>query len=313
MTLGNLQRAKLTEWIKDESGKLGFFATGISQPGRLDDDARRVEDWLEGNNHGEMSWMERNREKRYDPTRLVEGVLSIITVLCNYTPKEKIFREDEFQVSNYAYGKDYHRVIKDKLYQLLGTIEEKTGKRKARVFVDSAPVLDRAWARKSGLGFIGKNTLLINRKGGSYFFIGHLMLDLALNYDENREEKNFCGSCTLCLKDCPTGALEPFRLDANKCISYLTIEHRSKIPERFKDKMHNWIFGCDICQEVCPWNREVVVHHEPDFDPPEKLKKMNKTQWRDLSEEDFTLLFRNSAIQRVGFEGLKRNIHYLPE
>ncbi len=313
MTLGNLQRAKLTEWIKDESGKLGFFATGISQPGRLDEDAKRVEEWLERNNHGEMSWMERNREKRYDPTRLVDGVLSIITVLCNYTPKEKIFRDDDFQVSNYAYGKDYHRVIKDRLHLLLASIEEKTGKRKARIFVDSAPVLDRAWARKSGLGFIGKNTLLINRKGGSYFFIGHLMLDLTLHYDENEEEKNFCGSCTLCLKACPTGALEPFSLDANKCISYLTIEHRSEIPEHFKDKMHNWIFGCDICQEVCPWNREVAVHHEPDFDPPDKLKKMSKKQWQDLTEEEFDQLFRDSAIQRAGFEGLKRNIRYLSE
>jgi epoxyqueuosine reductase len=311
MAVHALQRDKLTQWIKEESEQLGFFATGISKPGELDGDARRVESWLDGKMHGEMSWMERNREKRYDPTKLVPGILSVITVLHNYSPSEKIFEEGEYRISNYAYGDDYHKVIKDKLHQLLTSIEEKTGKRKARVFVDSAPVLDRAWARKSGLGFIGKNTMLINRKGGSYFFIGHIMLDLDLKDDNDKEESSFCGSCTLCLKACPTSALEPFRLDANKCISYLTIEHRSDIPDQFRERMNHWIFGCDICQEVCPWNRKTEPHREPAFEPSKKLREMTREQWRNLSEETYQSLFKNSAVQRTGYKGLLRNIRFL--
>ena len=309
----SLHRTQITQWIAEEAARLGFFATGISRAEHLEEDGKRVEEWLARKEHGEMSWMERNREKRYDPSKLVPGALSVITVLYNYTPEKTIFTPGEFRISNYAYGKDYHRVVKDKLHLLLNAIELKTGRRKARVFVDSAPVLDRAWARRSGLGFIGKNTMLINRKGGSYFFIGHIMLDLALDYGDNKEEKSFCGSCTLCLKACPTGALEPYRLHANKCISYLTIEHRTGIPDAFKNKMDNWLFGCDICQEVCPWNREAKPHREPEFMPDERLGKMTKEKWRELSEEQFNELFGDSAVQRTGYEGLKRNIRYLSE
>ena len=187
------------------------------------------------------------------------------------------------------------------------------GKRNARVFVDSAPVLDRAWAHKSGLGFIGKNTLLINRKGGSYFFIGHIILDLELDSSENESEKNFCGSCTLCINACPTDALEPFKLDARKCISYLTIEHRSEIPTAFKGKFNDWIFGCDICQDVCPWNRETEPHQEPLFALSDELRSLNKKDWDDLDKDQFKALFLQSAVQRTGFEGLKRNLNYLKD
>ena len=284
---------------------------GISKATHLEEDEKRVDKWLDKKMQGEMSWMERNKKKRYDPTKLVGGAKSVITVLYNYTPKEKLPEKDNFKISSYAYGKDYHKVLKDKLHTLLLLIVQKTGKRNARVFVDSAPVLDRAWARQSGLGFIGKNTMLINRKGGSNFFIGHIILDLELEYEEDAVEKNFCGSCTLCIKACPTNALEPFKLDARKCISYLTIEHKSEIPETFKDKFEDWIFGCDICQDVCPWNRDVKPHSEPLFFPSEKLKAMRKAEWEQLDGGSFNSLFSESAVQRTGIDGLKRNIDYL--
>jgi len=301
----------MSELIKSEAKKLGFFDCGISPAGHLAEDEKRVEVWLEENNHGEMSWMERNKEKRYNPAKLVEGSKSVITVLYNYFPTEKLPEKDNYKISKYAYGKDYHTVLKDKLYELLGTIEEKTGKRKARVFVDSGPVLDRAWAHKSGLGFVGKNTMLINRMGGSFFFIGHIILDLELSYENNAAEKNFCGSCTLCLRACPTDALEPFKLDARKCISYLTIENRSEIPNRFSGKMNDWIFGCDICQDVCPWNRDAKPHTESQFETPDALKDMRKNDWDKMTEEQFNNLFTQSALQRTGFKGLKRSIRFV--
>jgi epoxyqueuosine reductase len=313
MVITELQRAQLSNYIKEKALELGFYKCGISMSDHLTEDEKRVEKWLENGMHGEMTWMEQNKEKRYDPGKLVPDSRSVITVIHNYTPPEKLPGDDNFKISVYAYGKDYHVVVKDKLYQLLELIEEKTGKRKARVFVDSAPVLDRAWAHRSGLGFIGKNTMLINRKGGSYFFIGHIILDLDLEYEEDQLEKNFCGSCTLCIKACPTDALKPFELDARKCISYLTIEHKSDISERFKNKFEGWIFGCDICQEVCPWNREAKPNDEPGFKISDQLKAMKKKDWAELSLEEFNGLFKESAVQRTGFNGLKRNIEYLKE
>lgn len=313
MIISALQRSKLSNQIKSESKELGFYACGISKADYLPDDESRVEDWLKNQMHGEMSWMERNKEKRYDPTKLVEGAKSVISVLYNYTPEQKLPTEDNYNISCYAYGNDYHKVLKDKLHQLLIFIESVAGKRNARVFVDSAPVLDRAWAHKSGLGFIGKNTLLINRKGGSFFFIGHIILDLELDYSENEGEKNFCGSCTLCINACPTDALEPFKLDARKCISYLTIEHRSEIPPALKGKFNDWIFGCDICQDVCPWNRETEPHQEPLFALSDELRSLNKKDWDDLDKDQFKALFLQSALQRTGFEGLKRNLNYLKD
>lgn len=311
MLISALNRSRLSELIKSEAEKLGFFACGISPAIHLAEDEKRVEEWLNENKHGEMSWMERNKEKRYNPAKLVEGAKSVITVLYNYFPSEKLPEKENYKISKYAYGNDYHFVLKDKLRELLGTIEEKTGKRKARVFVDSAPVLDRAWAHKSGLGFIGKNTLLINRQGGSFFFIGHIIIDLELAYENTDAEKNFCGSCTLCLNACPTGALEPFKLDARKCISYLTIEHRSEIPEEFKEKLNDWIFGCDICQDVCPWNRDAKPHSEPKFEAPDTLKSMRKLNWYGLTKEKFSQLFEKTALQRTGYKGLKRNIEFV--
>lgn len=313
MLISALQRTQLTKLIKTEASNLGFFACGISKAEHLADEEKRVEEWLTEKKHGEMSWMERNKEKRYDPTKLVEGAKSVISVLYNYAPQQKPPKKDNYQISAYAYGEDYHKILKDKLYDLLLFIESKYGKSKARIFVDSAPVLDRAWAHKAGLGFIGKNTMLINRKGGSYFFIGQIIIDLELDAENQAAEKNFCGSCTLCLKACPTNALEPFNLDARKCISYLTIEHKSEIPKKYKTQFNDWIFGCDICQNVCPWNRHVNPNQEVAFKPSEELMAMKKQEWLHLDKEKFNSLFSNSAIQRAGFEGLVRNIKYLAE
>lgn len=314
MLISELQKLKFSKMIKDRAVKLGFFACGISRAGHLQEEESRMEAWLARGKHGEMSWLERNREKRYNPERLVPGAKSVITVLYNYAPTEQLPEEDNYRISNYAYGTDYHKVVKEKLYLLLQYLEEETGKSKARVFVDSAPVLDRAWAHRAGLGFIGKNTLLINREGGSYLFIGHIITQLEIAPDQVSPEKSFCGSCTLCIQACPTDALEPFDLDARKCISYLTIEHRSSIPEEFIRKdFHNWIFGCDICQEVCPWNREVKPHDEPRFGISERLRSMKKTDWENMDEETFQDIFSGSAVQRAGFNGLKRNISFLME
>jgi len=302
-----MNSSELTMFIKAEAEKQDFYACGISQAGHLSEHEKRVEDWLEQGMQGEMSYLERNKEKRYDPTKLVEGAKSIITVLQSYFPKELLPRNNNFHLSKYAYGKDYHVVMKDKLHLLLQKIEEQTGKTKSRVFVDSAPVLDRAWAHESGLGFIGKNTMLINRKGGSFHFIGHIICDLELDYDET-DYKNYCGSCTKCIDACPTQAIEAFRIDARKCISFLTIENRGEIPPQFQDHFNNWIFGCDICQDVCPWNKFSEPHNEPLFSLPKEIFAMKRMDWESLDKPTFNILFKDSAVQRAGFKGLKRNI-----
>ena len=271
-----------------------------------------MEAWLAKGMHGNMHYLEKNKEKRYNPSKLVDNARSVITVLYNYYPNEKLPENDNYKLSKYAYGKDYHYIIKEKLRALLAAVEEKTGRRTARIFVDSAPVLDRAWARQSGLGFIGKNTMLINNKMGSFFFIGHIIIDLELDYD-NPETGNYCGTCTLCIDACPTQALQPFQLDARKCISYITIENRDKIPEDFRGKMNNWIFGCDICQDICPWNRFSIPHTEPLFEPSEALASMKKVNWESLDKSQFKTLFKNSAVERAGFNGLKRNIDFVAE
>lgn len=313
MIFDGLIQSKLFSSIKQEALRLGLSACGISSATHLEQEEEYVEQWLREGKHGEMSWMERNKDKRYDPSKLVPGAKSVITVLDNYKTDRKPDTGENYKISSYAYGKDYHIVLKDKLHRLLAFIEEKTGKRKARVFVDSAPVLDRAWAHRSGLGFIGKNTMLINRTGGSYFFIGHIILDLELSDEKNIAEKNFCGSCTLCIKACPTQALEPFKLDARKCISYLTIEHKSEIPEKFKGKMDNWIFGCDICQDVCPWNRDAEPHKESLYLSTESLLNMQKSDWQNLDDIRFRELFDKSPLKRAGLNALLRNIKFLDE
>lgn len=302
--------SQISHFIKEEATKIGFFACGISEATHLKEDEVRMEAWLQKGLHGTMSYLERNKTKRYDPLKLVENAKSVITVLYNYYPEQKLPSSMNYRISKYAYGKDYHFVIKEKLSSLLSAIEHKTGNINARIFVDSAPVLDKAWAKKSGLGFIGKNTMLINRKGGSFYFIGHIISDLELVYDE-MDDKNYCGTCTKCIDACPTNALEAFHLDARKCISYLTIENRNEIPEAFKKDFDHWIFGCDICQDVCPWNKFAIPHTEPQFHPSENLMNMTTKDWKLLDKPTYKLLFKDTAVQRTGYKGLKRNIEFV--
>ena len=257
-----------------------------------------------------MHYMQNNLEKRLDPSLLQEKAKSIISVLFNYFPKKTDFQTNNFIVSKYAFGKDYHFILKYKLKELLRSIEEKFGKVSARIFVDSAPVLEKAWAERAGLGWIGKNTCLINKKSGSFFFIGEIILDIELEYDV--PHKNYCGSCTKCLDACPTNALiKPYTLDSRKCISYLTIENKENLPDDLKDKFEGRIFGCDICQDVCPYNRFSIKHTEPDLLPNYKFRNLKKEDWINLNKEDFNRIFKKSALKRIKFEGLKRNIDFV--
>ena len=314
MTFNSLQKSQLTGFIRQEAKSMGFFDCGISKVELLKEDSQKVEQWLENGHHASMSYMERNREKRYNPALLVEHAKSVITVLYNYFPKKTLPAENNYKISKYAYGKDYHFVIKQKLNNLLEKIEEKAGKRIARVFVDSAPVLDRAWAIRSGLGFIGKNTLLINKKGGSFFFIGQIIIDLELEYEKTADFTNYCGNCTACIDACPTNAIKPFEVDARRCISFLTIENRDEIPKEFDGKMEEWIFGCDICQDVCPWNlRFASPHNEPLFEPSEQLLSMRKPDWDNLDKPTFKKLFKHSPVERTGYKGLMKNIAFVSQ
>lgn len=300
---------ELNIYIKQEAKKIGFLACGISSAGKLVEQEEYLLDYLAHNRNGEMGYMERNREKRLDPTLLVEGAKSIISVLYNYYPEEHN-NQPTFNVSKYAYGTDYHFVVKNRLKELMSSIEGKTGAFSYRIFTDSAPVLERAWAQKSGLGWIGKNTCLINSKTGSFFFIGELICDLEITPDSPVEER--CGTCTRCLDACPTGALTaPWTLDAKKCISYLTIEHRSEVDTELQGLLSKNIFGCDICQDVCPWNRFSTSHNEPLFTiSPNIIKLMNGK--KEVAEKDvFKRNFRHTALQRCGSDQLNRNIRYV--
>ena len=301
-----------SKWIIAEAEQMGFDACGIAQAKALEEESTNMERWLEAKHEGEMGYLTRNKEKRYDPRLLVEGTKSIVTVLYNYFPQQKLTDEDNFHVAKYAYGADYHEVLKKKMRQLLERIETHTGKLEGvRVFVDSAPILDRAWAVRCGLGFIGKNTTLIHPKKGSFFFIGHLFLPIELE-ETGKPLINRCGRCTKCLDACPTGALEsPFHIDARKCISYLTIEYKGDLTGQDPKKFQNWIYGCDICQDVCPYNRFSLPNMEPEFQPSEKLLAMRKADWKAIEKTDFEALFKYSAMQRAGFEGLKRNIDFI--
>ncbi len=291
---------------------MGFDACGIASATVLESESALVEQWLDEGHEGEMSYLTRNKEKRYDPRLLVEGTKSIVTVLYNYYPKLQIGDGEHFKIAKYAYGADYHDVLKRKLRQLLERIETQTGKLDGvRVFVDSAPVLDRAWAVRCGLGFVGKNTTLIHPKKGSFFFIGHLFLPVALA-ETGQELTNRCGRCTKCLDACPTHALEaPFHIDARKCISYLTIEYKGSLEDMDPSTFKGWMYGCDICQDVCPYNRFALPNLEPEFQPSERLIAMHEDDWKNLSEADFEVLFKRSAVQRAGYEGLKRNIEFI--
>lgn len=301
----------LRNLITDQAASLGFDDVGIIGAGFLADHARHMEEWLSKGYQGTMSYLERNREKRYDPRLLLEGTKTVVTVLQNYYPKEAPDATDNFLIAKYALGKDYHYVIREKLRRLLRAVEAHTGPLNARAFTDSAPVLDRAWAEKCGLGFIGKNTCLIHPRKGSYFFIGHLFLPVEIA-EKVQNVSDYCGTCRRCLDACPTGALTgPHQLDANRCISYLTIEYRGDPPTDLRDKFSGYIFGCDICQDVCPWNRFAQPHNEPLFALKNELKEMRRSDWLSLDKKRFDELFRDSAVQRTGYSGLKRNIAFL--
>lgn len=301
-----------TTQIKEKARDLGFFYCGISKADFLEEEAPRLEQWLKNNRHGKMGYMENHFDKRLDPRLLVDGAKTIISLLLNYYP-EKQQREDVPKLSKYAYGEDYHDVIRDKLRELMGWIHEHIGEVDGRVFVDSAPVMDKAWAKKSGLGWIGKNSNLIHPKHGSFFFIAELILDLELEPDG--PIKDYCGTCTRCIDACPTDAIvQPYVVDGSKCISYLTIELKDQLlPEEFRGKMDNWMFGCDICQDVCPWNRFSKPHNEPRLNANEELLSLTHSDWKDLTEEVFRELFRHSAVKRTKWTGLTRNIGFLIE
>ena len=303
------QKINNTDLIKSISNELGFLSCGISKSGFLDTEADRFENWLKNNYHGKMSYMERNFDKRLDTSKLVEGSKSVISLLYNYFSKTKK-NPKSFKISKYAYGKDYHFVIKEKLKQFVLKIKDKVGDVNARIFVDSAPILERAWAKKSGLGWVGKNTNLISKKVGSFFFLAEIILDVDLVYD--KEVTDHCGSCTACIDSCPTDAIyEPYKLDATKCISYLTIELKDKISNEFKGQLNDWIFGCDICQDVCPWNKFSINHEEPLFNPRSEILEYSKNQWKELTNEIFDSIFKLSPVKRTKFKGLKRNIEFL--
>ncbi|MEO2062779.1 MAG: tRNA epoxyqueuosine(34) reductase QueG, partial [Christiangramia sp.] len=296
-------------WIKDKAKELGFMSCGISKAGFLEQEAPRLEDWLNKNRNGEMHYMENHFDKRLDPTLLVPGAKSVVSLLLNYYPEERQ-RDDSYKISKYAYGTDYHFVIKDKLKGFLEAIREHIGEVDGRAFVDSAPVLDKAWAAKSGLGWIGKNSNLLTKQVGSFYFIAELIIDLELEYDT--PVTDHCGSCTACIDACPTQAIvDPYVVDGSKCISYFTIELKNEIPDYAQDKMDDWMFGCDVCQDVCPWNRFSKPHNEPLFNPKPKLLEYSKQEWKELTQEVFSEIFKKSPVKRTKFSGLKRNIDFL--
>ncbi|MCK0192172.1 tRNA epoxyqueuosine(34) reductase QueG [Arenibacter sp. F20364] len=300
---------KHTQMIKAEAKRLGFLSCGISRAEFLEEEAPRLEKWLEKNMHGEMGYMENHFDKRLDPTKLVEGSKSVISLLLNYFPDQSQ-NENAYKVSKYAYGHDYHHVIKSKLKELQEFIAQEIGEVHGRAFVDSAPVLDKAWAARSGLGWIGKHSNLLTQQVGSFYFIAELIVDLELGYDHRVTDH--CGTCTACIDACPTQAIvEPYVVDGSKCISYLTIELKNEIPSEFNGKMDDWMFGCDVCQDVCPWNRFSKSHREPLFNPNPELLSMTKKDWEEITEDVFKKVFQKSAVKRTKFSGLKRNIEFL--
>lgn len=300
-----------SQFIKSTANDLGFDFCGIAKSAFLDEDARRLETWLNKGMHGKMLYMENHFDLRTDPSKLVPGAKSIITLLFNYFPEQKQ-HTDSPKISKYAYGEDYHLVIKEKLHVFFYQIKEKLGDINGRGFVDSAPVLERAWAQKSGLGWIGKNGNLINKNKGSFFFIASLIVDIELDYDEPLL-KDYCGTCTSCIDNCPTEAILPNKVvEGSKCISYFTIELKDAlIPEQMKNKLDNWLFGCDVCQDVCPWNRFAEANNEKRFEPIPEILNFTTKDWDELSEEKFKIIFKDSPIKRSKFEGIKRNLNFI--
>jgi len=303
--------AKYSQLIKSEAKRLGFLSCGISKAAFLEEEAPRLEKWLKNNMNGEMGYMENHFDKRLDPTVLVPGSKSVISLLLNYYPTQ-IQNPDSYKISKYAYGTDYHFIIKDKLKELMHFISEEIGKVNGRAFVDSAPVLDKAWAAKSGLGWIGKHSNLLTKQSGSFYFIAELIVDLDLEYDN--PVTDHCGTCTACIDACPTNAIVADRVvDGSKCISYFTIELKNEIPISEKGKFQDWMFGCDICQDVCPWNRFSKPHNEPLFNPHPELLSMTKKDWEEITEDVFREIFKKSAVKRTKYTGLTRNIQFLKD
>jgi epoxyqueuosine reductase len=302
-------KEKYSQLIKTEAKRLGFLSCGISKAGFLEEEAPRLENWLHQNRHGEMHYMENHFDKRLNPTLLVDGAKSVISLLLNYYPSE-FQNTNSYKISKYAYGQDYHIVIKEKLIELLDTIQSQIGEVSGRAFVDSAPVLDKAWAAKSGLGWIGKNSNLLTQQVGSFYFIAELIVDLELEYDHAITDH--CGTCTACIDACPTEAIvAPYIVDGSKCISYFTIELKEKIPTDMLGKMDDWMFGCDVCQDVCPWNKFSKAHNEPLFNTNPEILSFTKKDWEEITTEVFQKVFKNSAVKRTKIEGLKRNINFL--
>ena len=299
--------------LREKAYALGFEFVGISKAEELTDEARKLEEWLNKGYHGQMAYMGNHFEKRIDPRKLVDGAKSVISLMYNYHNPEKQKDVDAPKISQYAYGKDYHQVLKKKLKILLDQISAEVGAVNGRCFVDSAPVLERDWARRSGLGWTGKNTMIINKQRGSYFFLAEIILDVEFEYDH--PVKDHCGTCTKCIDACPTNAIseEGYFMDGSKCISYFTIELKDEIPSEMKGRFENWMFGCDICQQVCPWNRFSKPNQEPDFQPKHGLLEMNKEEWLELTQDVFSIVFKKSAVKRTKYSGLMRNIHFLED
>lgn len=303
------QKEKYTQMIKTEALRLGFLSCGISKADFLEEEAPKLESWLKNNFHGEMKYMENHFDKRLDPRLLVNDAKSVISLSYNYYPEE-LQRYDSYKIAKYAYGQDYHHVIKGKLKELSVFIQEKIGDVHGRAFVDSAPVMERAWAKKSGLGWEGKHSLVLQKQQGSFFFLSELVIDLDLEYDSPMTDH--CGTCTKCIDTCPTEAILPNNtVDGSKCISYFTIELKENIPAEFKGQFDDWMFGCDICQDVCPWNRFSKPHNEPLFTPKSELLQMTKKDWEEITEDVFSKVFKKSAVKRTKFAGLQRNISFL--
>lgn len=308
-----MNKAEKTELVKAKAKELGFLAVGIAKAEFMDDEARRLENWLSKGYQAQMSYMTDHFDKRVDPTKLVPGAKSVISLSYNYYTKKNPSDAYAPKISKYAYGRDYHKVIKKKLKLFVRELQNTMGAFNGRCFVDSAPVLERDWAKRSGLGWVGKHTLLLSKQKGSFFFLAEIICDLELEFDS--PVADHCGACTKCIDACPTDAISEkgYFLDAGKCISYLTIELREAIPPEYNSKMENWIFGCDICQDVCPWNRFAHQHSELDFEPKEEILNMKKSDWLEISEEVFDRLFKGSALKRTKYEGLKRNIKFVAD
>ena len=300
-----------TQIVKQTATLLGFDFCGIATAGFLDDDARRLETWLNKGMHGNMQYMEKHFDMRTNPSKLVPGAKSVITLLLNYFP-ESFQNTDSPKVAKYAYGNDYHEVIREKLNHFLFLLRQQIGEINGRGFVDSAPVLERSWAQKSGLGWIGKNGNLINKKQGSFFFIASLFTDLTLKADD-AGIKDYCGTCTRCIDECPTDAILPDKIvDGSKCISYFTIELKDAlIPEKMKGTFDNWLFGCDVCQDVCPWNSFSKKNNVNEFNATNEVLHFTKKDWEEITEEKFKIIFKNSPLKRSKYAGIKRNLQFL--